>query len=487
MDSVRPKTWIHNKYSARVVIEPKAGDISGLDKFEWFTKDDQNSTFSKQSTEENINTNTRYTKFLGNSEEYEGKAIGQIKIYDKAGNVNNTCQTDEYWIDRKDPSIDVFSIESNDPNYNTVWPNIKVKVNDKYNVKYGIYSDFTPITDDARKKIPKGSEVTINFSELSPNRIDDFNSQTSAGYNGAEYTIGVSAKDEAGNISTKTAKYTVYTDCSEGEDTASSYCGNFGVCSDSCGGTQAGERIKSWSDPHTSKECTKNTPDSSCIQSCGGHQASCSLTSSCTAPCGGGVYLSSCIEVANDNSKYCSEYYNVESATACGGTQIEEEEDWEKGDCSKKCGGGTRTDTLGAWSVSVLDSGIVCPNTNNSDSDGYIENYKTRTSNCNTHDCKNEKPCNKKNYTNCDVVYPCRDGQTNFYSSTKVGDPGTFAKTVSHGTALYVLGETQKMYETYSESFYTGNQYFTGNVGYIYQKCVSSKKDKVCKYSKCPG
>ena len=271
-DSVLPKTWIHNKYSARVVIKPKADDASGLDKFEWLTKDDQNSTFSKQSTEENINTNTSYTKLLGNAEKYEGKATGQIKIYDKAGNVNNTCQTDEYWIDRKDPSIDVFSIVSDDSRYNTVTPDIKVEVNDKYNVKYGVYSASASITDDARKYTTKGSEVTIHFKELSPNRIDDFNGQTSAGYNGATYTIKVSAKDEAGNTSTKTAEYTVYTDCSVRPEVVNSACDAYaeGSCSNECGGgIQYSNKYESWSDPYTSWTCYNTIPNG-CSQSCGG-------------------------------------------------------------------------------------------------------------------------------------------------------------------------------------------------------------------------
>lgn len=347
-DSVLPKTWIHNKYSARVVIKPNAGDISGLDKFEWFTKDDQNSTFSKQSTEENINTNTSYTKLLGNSEEYEGKAIGQIKIYDKAGNVNNTCQTYEYWIDRKDPSIDVFSIESNDPNYNTVWPNIKVKVNDKYNVKYGIYSDFTPITDDGRKYTTKGSEVTINFSELSPNRIDDFNGHTNYGYNGETYTVKVSAKDEAGNTNSKSATYTVYTDCSVRPTVVSSSCDAYayGSCSDECGGgIQYSNKYESWSDPYTTQSCS-NTISNGCSQSCGGIVQTIienDEAGECDADCGDGTaYYDSTTTTIGIYGGICEQATTENIPVACN-----------EGACpTKKCG---------AWSKCERKDGARWP------------------------------------------------------------------------------------------------------------------------------
>ena len=345
-DSVLPKTWIHNKYSARVVIKPKAGDISGLDKFEWFTKDDQNSTFSKQSTEENINTNTSYTKLLGNSEEYEGKAIGQIKIYDKAGNVNNTCQTDEYWIDRKDPSIDVFSIESNDPNYNTVWPNIKVKVNDKYNVKYGIYSDFTPITDDARKYTTKGSEVTINFSELNPDRIDNFNGHTNYGYNGETYTVKVSAKDEAGNTNSKSATYTVYTDCTHNYDNANTVtsCDNdWSACTAVCGGgIQYATGNATWNDEFTGKSCSKKVANG-CSQNCN-TQNCCSSTyigdygdwgEATGTPCETLTEYRDVYYYSNYNNQYCgmvengdSQSYSDSTWTDCG--------DWGKCNSNNK-------------------------------------------------------------------------------------------------------------------------------------------------------
>ena len=339
---VSPKTWLN--YALRVMIYPKADNASGLDNFEWFTKD-ENSTFSKESTQEDIKANGSYIKILGNATEYEGKATGKIKIYDKAGN-SNDCQTDEYWIDRKKPSIDVFSIESNDLNYNTVWPNIKVKVNDKYNVKYGIYSDFTPITDDARKYTTKGSEVTINFSELNPDRIDNFNGHTNYGYNGETYTVKVSATDEAGNTNSKSATYTVYTDCTHNYDNAGTVtsCDNdWSACTAACGGgIQYATGNATWNDEFTGSSCSRKVANG-CSQNCN-TQNCCSSTyigdygdwgEATGTPCETLTEYRDVYYYSNYNNNYCgmvengdSQSYSDSTWTDCG--------DWGKCNSNNK-------------------------------------------------------------------------------------------------------------------------------------------------------
>lgn len=150
---------------------------------------------------------------------------GYVKDY--AGNTNS-CSAN-FKVDIHAPAIKSFTLTNSQDNYNDIQPNININVDDKNNITYGFYSNHTTL---ARNYTEKG-EHTYNFSALNPNRIDDFNGSTSAGYNGATYNINASALDEAGNETIATSNdYTVYTQCSEYNTTQGSY----GNCSDTCGG-----------------------------------------------------------------------------------------------------------------------------------------------------------------------------------------------------------------------------------------------------------
>lgn len=150
---------------------------------------------------------------------------GYVKDY--AGNTNS-CSAN-FKVDIHAPAIKSFTLTNSQDNYNDIQPNININVDDKNNITYGFYSNHTKL---ARNYTEKG-EHTYNFSALNPNRIDDFNGSTSAGYNGATYNINASALDEAGNETIATSNdYTVYTQCSEYNTTQGSY----GTCSDTCGG-----------------------------------------------------------------------------------------------------------------------------------------------------------------------------------------------------------------------------------------------------------
>ena len=150
---------------------------------------------------------------------------GYVKDY--AGNTNS-CSAN-FKVDIHAPAIKSFTLTNSQDNYNDIQPNININVDDKNNITYGFYSNHTTL---ARNYTEKGKH-TYKFSELNPNRIDDFNGSTSAGYNGATYNINASALDEAGNETIATSNdYTVYTQCSEYNTTQGSY----GTCSDTCGG-----------------------------------------------------------------------------------------------------------------------------------------------------------------------------------------------------------------------------------------------------------
>jgi hypothetical protein len=173
-------------------------------------------------------TVTYNKKGEGHQNDTDNKGVnwyGYVKDY--AGNTNS-CSAN-FKVDIHAPTINSFTLTNSQDNYNDIQPNINIKVNDKNNITYGFYSNHTKL---ARNYTEKG-EQTYKFSALNPNRIDDFNGSTSAGYNGATYNINASALDEAGNETIATSNdYTVYTQCSEYNTTQGSY----GTCSDTCGG-----------------------------------------------------------------------------------------------------------------------------------------------------------------------------------------------------------------------------------------------------------
>lgn len=179
---------------------------------------------------------------------------GYVKDY--AGNTNS-CSAN-FKVDIHAPAIKSFTLTNSQDNYNDIQPNIKINIDDKNNITYGFYSNHTKL---ARNYTEKGKK-TYNFSALNPNRIDDFNGSTSAGYNGATYNINASALDEAGNETIATSNdYTVYTQCSEYNTTQGSY----GTCSDTCGeGIQYAPEV--YTDSHLGVSCGKT--DNAYAQSC---------------------------------------------------------------------------------------------------------------------------------------------------------------------------------------------------------------------------
>lgn len=167
---------------------------------------------------------------------------GYVKDY--AGNTNS-CSAN-FKVDIHAPTINSFTLTNSQDNYNDIQPNININVDDKNNITYGFYSNHTTL---ARNYTEKG-EQTYKFSALNPNRIDDFNGSTSAGYNGATYNINASALDEAGNETISSANYTVYKKCS----VTTSSVGTYGACSASCdGGIQYAPEI--YTDSNINERC----------------------------------------------------------------------------------------------------------------------------------------------------------------------------------------------------------------------------------------
>lgn len=190
-------------------------------------------------------TVTYNKKGEGHQNDTDNKGVnwyGYVKDY--AGNTNS-CSAN-FKVDIHAPAIKSFTLTNSQGNYNDIQPNININVDDKNNITYGFYSNHTTL---ARNYTEKGKK-TYNFSTLNPNRIDDFNGSTSAGYNGATYNINASALDEAGNETISSANYTVYKKCS----VITSSVGTYGACSASCdGGIQYAPEI--YTDSNINESC----------------------------------------------------------------------------------------------------------------------------------------------------------------------------------------------------------------------------------------
>lgn len=181
---------------------------------------------------------------------------GYVKDY--AGNTNS-CSAN-FKVDIHAPAIKSFTLTNSQDNYNDIQPNININVDDKNNIAYGFYSNHTTL---ARNYTEKG-EQTYKFSALNPNRIDDFNGSTSAGYNGATYNINASALDEAGNETIATTyDYEVYKQC----DDIDSSIGTYGDCSETCGeGIQYAPEV--YTDSHLGVSVSCGKTDNASSQSC---------------------------------------------------------------------------------------------------------------------------------------------------------------------------------------------------------------------------
>lgn len=263
---------------------------------------------------------------------------GYVKDY--AGNTNS-CSAN-FKVDIHAPAIKSFTLTNSQGNYNDIQPNININVDDNNNITYGFYSNHTTL---ARNYTEKGSEVTINFSELNPNRIDDFNGSTSAGYNGATYNINTSALDEAGNETIATSNdYTVYTDCTHNYDNAGTVtsCDNdWSACTAVCGGgIQYATGNATWQDEFTGSSCSRKVANG-CPQNCN-TQDCCSSTyigdygdwgDATGTACGTLTEYRDVYYYSNYNNQYCyinqeSQSYSDSTWTDCG--------DWGKCNSNNK-------------------------------------------------------------------------------------------------------------------------------------------------------
>ena len=216
----------YTKSSEEVIIDTKPPKCNlvytgTLGENNWYNKqgdvvlsyEDENKT----GLEYGLTTGVESYNNISSVEQKDTKGItwnGYVK--DAAGN-NSSCNI-SFKVDTKKPIISTFNVTSRNSNYNTLMGDINVNLIDDNNVRY-----------DVGLSEPQTRNYNVMQYDKPITRISNY--QISSSYDGGEKTIYIKVKDEAGNISTKTYKYTVYKQCSSLNKTEISRT----ECSEKCG------------------------------------------------------------------------------------------------------------------------------------------------------------------------------------------------------------------------------------------------------------
>lgn len=216
----------YTKSSEEVIIDTKPPKCNlvytgTLGENNWYNKqgnvvlsyEDEN----KAGLEYGLTTGVESYNNISSVEQKDTKGItwnGYVK--DAAGN-NSSCNI-SFKVDTKKPIISTFNVTSRNSNYNTLMGDINVNLIDDNNVRY-----------DVGLSEPQTRNYNVMQYDKTVTRISNY--QISSSYDGGEKTIYIKVKDEAGNISTKTYKYTVYKQCSSLNKTEISRT----ECSEKCG------------------------------------------------------------------------------------------------------------------------------------------------------------------------------------------------------------------------------------------------------------
>ena len=416
IDKTKPKCTIK-------VSGTKGNKVENLEDVNWYTSD------AKLSISVNDDNKYQYAyKYMNNSTDYvtkfdypikenieKGKGVFTAYVVDKAGNFNE-C-TKELYVDKVAPGINGKNsyIRSSVSGYNALTVDIDAYISDENKTKYEVYNSSDGKCD-SNKKYSELESIGPQISKRSFN--------VGGTLDGVSRTICIQMTDEAGNPSNKKFSYTPYKECSDTTGvTKSASCGTYGACSDACGGTQYANKTYSWTDPKTSNDCS-TVETNGCSQSCGGQISSCSETTgrtACTNECGGGTWnvLNSCINVATDNSKYCSGYYSTIGRLEACGSETRIEYAWAEDECSNTCGNGTTTkeiyyDTFGIYGNVCRTEQMETQTIACTDNSGCTTN-KCSWSDCEcdfkTGNCTKTRKCwqvdsNGKKIANTTITYP---------------------------------------------------------------------------------
>ena len=154
--------------------------------------------------------------------------IGTFTIEDNAGN-KVTCPRDKkevnVYLDKTNPVINSVTVNSNNTNYNSIYTTVTIKTYDSHSdVKEVCASNSNSYSSCSWVNISKcsksGNIYTCNIS-LTINADEG---------SGASRTVYAYAKDNAGNIQSKTTNYKLYTTCTD------TNFNGYGDCSKKCGG-----------------------------------------------------------------------------------------------------------------------------------------------------------------------------------------------------------------------------------------------------------
>lgn len=264
----------YTKSSEEVIIDTKPPKCNlvytgTLGENNWYNKqgdvvlsyEDENKT----GLEYGLTTGVESYNNISSVEQKDTKGItwnGYVK--DAAGN-NSSCNI-SFKVDTKKPIISTFNVTSRNSNYNTLMGDINVNLIDDNNVRY-----------DVGLSEPQTRNYNVMQYDKTVTRISNY--QISSSYDGGEKTIYIKVKDEAGNISTKTYKYTVYKQCSSLNKTEISRT----ECSEKCGLTGSQMVTYSTVDKNLNIAC----PNSESYFACSSGTSTKIEYGACSNACGG--------------------------------------------------------------------------------------------------------------------------------------------------------------------------------------------------------
>ena len=331
-------TWYNAK---NLAVKIKVSDVSGLNsniavKYDWYNQTTGTTTVNDSYNYKN-KKGIEQVSYTIPTAKMPSDGGGKYKltvtpdtskgngVQDALGNKTLTStEAKEYWIDNQAPILS-GSVTSTDSRFQSKSVKVNLTASD----------NFTP-TSSLKVYI---SNTGYQTGGSWRNYSTSMDWTLSGSYDGGRRTVYVTIKDLAGNTTSRSFPYTIYSQCSSKVDDG--YWYDTGSCNRSCGGGTKPQRIDQKDAYLSGVSCGSRTGTAQCnTQSC------CSKVnyydgSSCSASCNGGT--KNLVAYSYYDGSRCSSQDLPSGGTSCNTRDCCESVYYQDGaSCTAVCGGGTR-------------------------------------------------------------------------------------------------------------------------------------------------